>query len=386
MIPRLLCIPQSHSIFLFGPRQTGKSTLLKNTLPPQETLYIDLLRVSEYMRYAASPSLFRDEVDACSNSIRYVIVDEIQKIPQLLDEVHSIIESDKPRYFYLSGSSARKIKRSRANLLAGRAWTFNLFPLTHRELKDLFLLERALSAGTLPPVYLSATELEATRTLRSYVDTYLQEEIQAEALSRNIGSFFRFLTYSASCNGELVNYSSIARDCGLTIAVVREYFQILSDTLIGFFLQPFTRSLTKRMVKHPKFYFFDTGVQRAIIGRHTEQIIRNSTDFGRSFEHFIIVETMRLARYSEKEHRFYFYRTSNDVEVDLIVESPDNKLTAIEIKAHTEPIHKHLSGLFHFHREHPDARLFCVCTAPRRRIDGTVTILPWQEIFGELGI
>ena len=193
MLNRLLPLSLKHSFFLFGPRQTGKSTLLRSLLPPEKTMYYDLLKTEEYLRLSANPHLFREEVLARDKPITYVVVDEIQRIPNLLNEIHFILEGNQPPYFCLSGSSARKLKRAHANLLAGRAWTYHLFPLTHFELGERFSLDKALNWGTLPSVYLSEPE-EPRQTLRAYVETYLKEEIEQEALVRNLGGFVRFLT------------------------------------------------------------------------------------------------------------------------------------------------------------------------------------------------
>lgn len=318
--------------------------------------------------------------------ISHVLVDEIQRIPLLLDEIHSIIESAKPRIFLMSGSSARKLKRANANLLAGRAWTFNLYPLTHRELGERFSLEQALTFGTLPPIYLGESDTDKTRTLHAYVDTYLQEEIQAESMVRNIGGFFRFLTLAASYNGQMVNFAAVASEIGVSNSAVREFYRLLEDTLIGFHLSPFSRSASKRLVKHPRFYFFDTGVARAVLQRQASPVVRNTEEYGMMFEHFIILECLRLARYGEKAMTFSFYRTGNGMEVDLIVETPDGALTAVEIKSSDNPVPKHLKGLKAFKEEYPSARLFCACTAPRRRRVDDVEIVPWRELFAELGI
>lgn len=386
MLTRLLNIPLNHSLFLFGPRQTGKSTLLKKTVTDLPSHQIDLLKASEYIRYKANPAIFREEIDSLPDTTRHVLVDEIQRIPMLLDEIHSIIESDKPRIFLMSGSSARKLKRANANLLAGRAWTFSLFPLTHRELGGRFLLDSALAFGTLPPVYLGETDSDKIRTLRAYVDTYLQEEIQAESLVRNLGGFFRFLSLAASRNGQLVNFAAVASEIGVSGSAVREFYRILEDTLIGFCLPPFNRSTTKRLIKHPRFFFFDTGVGRSLLQRQSLPVVRGTEEYGTLFEQFVILECVRLAKYAEKAVTFSFYRTACGTEVDLIAETPDGTLTAIEIKSTDNPSSKHLHGLKAFKQAYPAARLYCVCTAPFRRNMEEITILPWRELFEELGL
>jgi uncharacterized protein len=384
MVERILGLPKNHSLFLFGPRQTGKSTLLRSAFGSKKTLYLDLLQSSEYLRLSANPALFREEVMALSPQITHVIIDEVQRIPQLLDDVHSILESTRPRIFVLSGSSARKLKRSHANLLAGRAWTFHLYPLTSMELGDRFLLSRALQYGTLPSIYLDNDDTSAQRTLRSYVDTYLQEEIQIEANVRNVGSFYKFLTLAADASGTIVNYSSLAHDTGVPVNTMREYFRILEDTLIGSFLPAFIKSETKRLVKHPKFLFFDTGVRNALLGRAAVSQSEGTAEFGRSFEHFVILELIRVNAYKEKSYRFSYYRTQNGSEVDIVAESPTGETWGVEIKASTDPTLKTAAGLHSLKEVVPHAHLICACLAPRKRISGEITILPWQDLFSEL--
>lgn len=381
MIQRILKLPPNHSFFLFGPRQTGKSTLLKATFDPKNTLYYDLLKSEEYLRLSANPWLFREEILSRDPKITHVVVDEIQRIPQLLNEIHFILEGKAAPYFCLSGSSARKLKRSQANLLAGRAWTYHLYPLTHKELGALFSLEQALNLGTLPSVYLEQDEESARRTLRSYVETYLKEEIQAEALVRNLGGFLRFLTLASDENGNIINYSNIARETGTTYKTVKEHFQILEDTLIGFMLLPYSKAIRKRLIKHPKFYFFDTGVHRALTKKISVDLERKTSEYGRAFEHFLIAEIIRLARYYELDYEFSFYHSSNHAEVDLVIETPEEITYAIEIKATENPDLSSLRGLKSFSEVDPKVMLLCACLAPRKRLVAGITILPWQEMF-----
>jgi len=338
------------------------------------------------LRLSANPHLFREEVMARPSDVTHIIVDEIQRIPALLNEVHHIIEKPKAPCFCLSGSSARKLKRSQANLLAGRAWTYHLYPLTHRELGGDFLLPKALNLGTLPSVYLAESSDIAQETLRAYVETYLKEEIEAEALTRSIGGFVRFLTLAGDSNGQIINYTTIARECGVSYQTVKGYFQILEDTLVGFFLQPYARSTRKRLIQHPKFYFFDIGVLRALQKTVTIELQPKTYEYGRCFEHFVILEIMRLASYQELDYQFSFYRTSNQAEVDLIIETPGKEIYAIEIKASDQPETEAVSGLLSFKEVCPKAILYCVSQVPYRRKINEVSILPWQDIFQEIGI
>lgn len=384
MIDRAVTLPLKHSFFIFGPRQTGKSTLLRSTFPAETTLYYDLLKSEEYLRLKANPHLLREEVLARNKKVTHVVVDEVQFIPELLNEIHYLLERPGAPHFCLSGSSARKLKRANANLLAGRAWTFHLHPLTHHELDKAFHLGKALHLGMLPSVYLDENPLDAQKTLRAYVETYLKEEIEAEALTRNLGSFLRFLTLAADENGNIINYSTIARECGVSYKTVKEYFQILEDTLIGFFLLPYAKSTRKRLIKHPKFYFFDGGVLRALKKTLTVELQPRTYDYGRAFEHFVILEMMRFVSYRQLDYTFSFYGSSNRAEVDLIVETPQKKVYAIEIKSSDQPPAESLSGLKSFREICPQAVLYCVSQSPRRRKVGDVTILPWQEIFDEI--
>lgn len=377
----MITLPKKHSFFLFGPRQTGKSTLLKSVFGPEETLYYDLLRSEEYRRFTREPSLFREEVRARDNRKTHVIVDEIQRVPELLNEIHSLIEGERPPFFGLSGSSARKLKRAHANLLAGRAWNYQIFPLTHQELGNLFSLEKALNIGTLPSVYLNSTREEARKTLTTYVETYLKEEIEQEALVRNLGGFLRFLPMAGDENGRIINYSNISREIGVSYNTVKEYFKILEDTLIGFMLWPYAKSARKRLTKHPKFYFFDVGVQRAMTRKISIDLEKKTSDYGRVFEHFMIAEIMRLSFYKERDYRFSFYQSAHHAEVDLIVETPKGKTFAIEIKATEVPDLAVLKGLRSFSEICPKADFYCVSLAPRARKTGGISILPWQDIF-----
>ena len=380
----MIKIPAKHSFFLFGPRQTGKSTLLKALFPSNIALYYDLLKSDEFLRLSANPSIFREEVLARDRNCGHVVVDEIQRVPQLLNEIHSIVEGADSPVFAISGSSARKLKRAKSNLLAGRAWSYSLYPLTHVELGDRFLLDKALNLGTLPSVYLSASEEDARHTLKAYVDTYLKEEIQEEAIVRNLSNFLRFLVLAGDENGNVINYSNIARETGTSYHTVKEYFQILEDTLMGFFLFPYAKSSRKRLVKHPKFYFFDVGVQRALTKKTSITLQRRTSDYGRAFEHFFIVEAIRLASYRELDYTFSFYGSSNQAEVDLIIETPEGKTIAIEIKATDNPNMSSLRGLKSFIQICPSAELYCASLVPRKSIVDGVSIMPWKELFQEL--
>lgn len=383
-IERAVRIPKKQSCFLLGPRQTGKSTLLRSLFPAEECLYYDLLRSEEYYRLSAEPSALREEVLSRGRGVRRVIIDEVQRIPELLNEVQFLIERRAGVQFLLSSSSARKLKRSHANLLAGRAVTRYLFPLTSGELGDNFSLSKSLQYGSLPAVYLDPSAENRMDILRTYVDSYLREEVEMEAQVRQIGTFVRFLQYASSENGNTLNYSNIARETGTSSQTIRSYFQILEDTLIGFFLLPYSRSQRKRLSMHPKFYFFDTGVVRALSGKLTVPLHRGTIEYGRVFEHFLILEVARMIHYLRKDCRISHYRTEAGAEVDLIVETPRGTTIAIEIKGTDRIASAHLRGLRSFSEDCRQAKLICACLVPARRTLGSVTVLPWQELLQTL--
>lgn len=381
MIPRTLDLARyTHSFFLFGPRQVGKTHLIETTLHPNVTL--NLLSHSEFLRYSKDPTLLSKELKSAKNV--QVVIDEIQRCPDLLNEVHLLLESKQGIQFILTGSSARKLRRTGVNLLGGRALTLHLYPLTHEELKDAFILEDVLRFGSLPKIALEPSEDNRRRLLQSYVETYLKEEIQQEALTRNIPAFARFLELAAFENGNLLNFNNIASEVGVHSKTVKEYFQILEDTLIGFFLFPYTRSHRTKLLSHPKFYFFDRGIVTALKSELSVPLVPGTAPYGRSFEHWIIIETLRLLRYRERETRLSFFRTSDGAEVDMILEKSGEKVWAVEIKATRTPRSAELRGLRSFMSDHAYSRAICVSLSPRAYRLGDIEILPWQDFFAQL--
>ncbi len=366
-------------MLLLGPRQTGKSTLVRLALPPN-SWSVDLLSHESSLAYSKDPGRFRREAAAAiRDGAGTVFVDEVQKVPALLDEVHALIEETRAR-FILTGSSARKLRRGGANLLAGRASVRRLHPLTLRETGEAFDLDVALRLGTLPQA-LSLPGDGAVDFLRSYAQTYLREEVFAEALVRNIGGFGRFLDVAAAQSGELVNASAIARDAGVAARTVREYYSILEDTLLGFRLEPWRHSPRARLVAHPKFYFFDTGVTNALTNRllaEPDGLLR-----GRLFEQWVVTECVRMLDYLHPETKAYFWRTHMGAEVDLVFERHGVLRAAIEIKARGDLGGSDLSGLRTFGDAHPGTPRVIVCTAQHAsEIDG-VEVLPWRRFFAE---
>ena len=385
MIPRIINLPfKRKSVFLFGPRQVGKSTLVKHLLADVDYLGIDLLKGDILLKYKANPSLLRAETEflAKNRDKAFVLIDEIQKCPELLNEVHYLIEEFRGRIsFILTGSSARKLKRVSVNMLAGRAWQFLLFPFTHLELGERFNLDNALLTGTLPPVIDENLE-DSFRTLKSYVQTYLKEEILDEAIVRNIGAFSRFLDMAADQSGKIVNFSTISREAGVSSKTVKGYYQILEDTLIAIKLEPYLKSFRKRLTMHPKYYLFDIGVINAINGRTSVSSVKGSTIYGMLFEHFVILESFRLIHYAEKPYRVFHWRTSHGAEVDLVVEAAD-MLWAIEIKSSSTIKPGTLRGLRSFMKDHPNARPLCVSTCDTPYMAGDIPVIPWNYLFGK---
>lgn len=323
---RSLLKQKSH--FLFGARSTGKSTLIRS-LNPNDIELIDLLERDTYKRLLQKPSILET-----LDQSKIIVIDEIQKIPTLLDEVHRLI-SKYDTTFLLTGSSARKLKYGSSNLLAGRAWKSELFPLSWSELTD-FELERYLTRGGLPQSYKSEYW---QKELAAYVALYLREEIAAEALTRNIESFSEFLDLVARSNGQEINYQSFANDCGVTIPTIKNYFSILEDTLLGFSLTAFTKSKKRKAITRSKHYLFDIGVVNSLC--EVSEVKIKSPYFGNAFEHFIISEVRSANSYLEINKTLSYWRTTSQFEVDLILGTD----IAIEIKSANKVQEKHLKGL-----------------------------------------
>lgn len=343
----------SGAAFLWGPRKTGKTTLLKQRFP--EARWYDLLDTELQTDLLLRPHRLREEVLAESPAL--VVIDEIQKVPALLDEVHWLLENT-PTKLVLCGSSARKLKKEAANLLGGRAWRFELFPLTTAEI-DGFDLDRALQNGTLPAHYV---ERNPQRTLRSYVFEYLQEEIIHEATVRNVPAFARFLETVALTHGRLLNYTNVSREAGVASKTVREYYQILKDTLVGHELAPWTRKKKRRLIETAKFYLFDVGVANHLAG--VTQIVPGTDVYGRAFGHFLIEEVRAYLAYHEKDLPLSFWRTSTGYEVDLIIGDMD---CAIEIKATRRMVPQNLKSLRALKEEHRPGRSILVAPVESRR-------------------
>ena len=361
----------NESLFLWGARQTGKSTLLRSRY--DDSLYFDLLLSDVYERMQRNPKILRETILA-SNTIGPVVIDEIQRIPALLNEVHWLIENNHTK-FILSGSSPRKIVRSGANLLGGRALRYELYPLSYSEIPD-FDLEKALNHGLLPRHYLSKNY---EKLISAYIGSYLRDEILAEAKIRNIRSFSQFLEIAAFSNGEIVNYSNIASECGISPPTVKEYFQILEDTLVGRFLPSYQKKPKRRVIRSPKFYYFDIGITNYLLKR--KSVIQGSEIFGNAFEHFIYHELYCYAEYSGLNFPLSYWRTASQIEVDFVL---DNNQVAIEVKATRQANPRHLRGLKSFAEEYKVKHLILVSNDPMPRMVGDVAILPWQVFLDRL--
>lgn len=377
-LPRLLKLPKSQTLFLFGARGTGKSTLLQKLFPSDNCLWLNLLDPEQEERFARNPQELNNVVLALPAKITHVIIDEIQKIPKLLDVVHFLCEKTKKK-FVLTGSSARKLKFGGANLLAGRAFVYNLFPFTFLEAKERFNLNAALRWGLLPKVLFLRVSEEKQRFLQAYANTYLKEEIWGEHFIRRLDPFRRFLEVAAQSNAKIINYANIASDTGVDDKTVKEYFSLLEDTLIGFFLEPFKHSFRKRLSAKPKFYFFDCGVVRALSRLLTVPLVSSTSAYGEVFEHFIILECVKLASYFKSEYRFSYLRTKDDLEVDLVVERPGQLPLFIEIKSSNNVQERDLAQLRLAVRDFKECEAVCFSQDPQAKQFGAIAVIPWRD-------
>ena len=361
-------LDNSVSLFLFGARQTGKSTYLRSTFP--QAVYIDLLNTTVCARYRRRPGLLYEQMgNKASGTL--VIIDEIAEVPELLNEVHRLI-SERGLVFIICGSSARKLKRKSYNTLGGRAYPCYLYPLVSAEIPD-FDIDRAVTNGMLPTHYQAH---KADLLLSGYVDIYLKEEIKAEALVRNLSSFQRFMEVAALSNGEMVNYNNIATDSGISASSAKEYFSILEDSLVGYMIPAYRHVMKRRLVQAPKFYFFDIGIVNHLL--HRKDLVRGTVEYGHAFEHVVIQELKAYIGYSRNENALSYWRTYTGVEVDAVI--GDAKL-AIEIKSTEEVQTKHLKGLKAFREEHPDCRSIVVSLDPISRAIGEFEALYFYDFM-----
>ncbi len=368
-------LPRGKSAFLWGPRKTGKTTYLRQRF--RDSLVYDFLRGDLFLEFSKSPWRLRERILGAEKRFlnRPIILDEVQKVPQVLDEVHGMIES-KGLQFILCGSSPRKLKRGQANLLGGRAWRYEMFPLVSPEIGTSRLeLLRALNQGLIPSHYVETQNPE--KSLRSYVQDYLREEVFAEGLTRNIPAFSRFFDAMGYSHGELTNYSNIARDCGVDSKTVREYYQILVDTLLGTFVEPFRRRQHRRVLgKTPKFYLFDVGVAGAITRRSIKE--ERGETFGKAFEHFLFMEILAYRSYSESDFPIHFWRTKTGLEVDFVLGDAE---VALEIKGARRVDAPDMKPLRAFVEELRPKKALLVCNEKEPRLSGNLRILPWRDFL-----
>lgn len=371
-----LKLPKGRSAFLWGPRKTGKTSYLKRHFP--ESLYYDFLKTDLFFELSKNPSLLRERLLAKDERslAKPVILDEVQKIPQVLDEVHWLIEN-KGLSFILCGSSARKLKRGQANLLGGRAWRYRLFPLVSAELDDIDLL-RALNHGMVPLHYLD--EKNYKKSLIAYVQDYLKEEVFHEGLVRNIPAFSRFFDAIGYSHGELTNYSNIARDCGVDAKTVREYYQILVDTLLAIRLEPFKKRQSRNVIiSAPKHYLFDVGVSGILTKRQLGNT--KGEEFGKAFEHFMLMEINAYNSYSDSDFDINFWRTKSGLEVDFVL---GRGRAAIEIKGSDRVDPRDLKSLKAFIEEYSPKKAMIVCNEKEKRVSGKIQIIPWRDFLSDL--
>lgn len=359
------------SIFLFGARQTGKSTILRQQFP--QSIYIDLLNNSVKERYRRRPSLLYEALLEKQEGT-LVIIDEIPEVPDLLNEVHRLIV-ERGLVFILCGSSARKLKRKGHNTLGGRASPVYLYPFVSAEIPD-FDIDRAVTYGMIPPHYLAKNP---ARLLAGYIDIYLKEEIKEEALVRNLDAFHRFLEVAALTDGEIVNNNNIAQDCGVHATTVNAYFDILEDTLMGYRIPAFRKVMKRRLMQAPKFYYFDIGVVNHLL--HRKELVRGTPEYGHAFEHLVIQELYAWLHYTHSDETLSYWRTYTGLEVDAVI--GDAKV-AIEIKSVEDVMTKHLKGLKAFGEEHPQSRKIIVSLDRINRRIGDIECIYVLDFFKEL--
>jgi predicted AAA+ superfamily ATPase len=365
------------SLLVLGPRQTGKSTLIRHLQPDLE---INLADEQTYLEFARNPSELTQRLG--TKKFKTIFIDEIQRLPSLLHTIQSLLDR-RPQIlkFYLTGSSARKLRRGHANLLPGRIHTFDLGPLAASELNYSCRFPEVLETGTLPGIYTESSMEEKTKTLRSYASTYLKEEIQAEALTRNLEGFSRFLFFAAENSGKFLDVSKLSSEAQIPRPSATRYFEILEDTLIVNRCLPFTRSTRKRLIQHPKYFFFDNGVWNALLGNFSA----SSDRIGNLFEHLFFNQILAEAKAMDRNFRISTYRTEHGAEVDFIIEL-GNACWAVEIKASRQVGPHDLRGLKNFKEFYrkPHHSVVAYLGDVEKIIEG-ISILPWQKLISQMG-
>lgn len=375
MFKRVLKLPFAgdNSIFLFGPRGTGKTSYIKEHLANE--LYFDLLEFNTYSMFSANPG--RLEALIPPNYKGWVVIDEVQRAPELLNEVHRLIESKKLK-FILTGSSARTLRRKGVNLLAGRALRYTMHPLIIQEMGDAFNLKTALQFGLLPSVYDHA---DPKKYLESYVQTYLREEVLQEGLTRNVGSFARFLEIASFSQGQVLNVSEISRELSLNRLTVTNYFDILDDLLLSIRISAFSQRAKRKVVAHQKFYFFDAGIYQTI--RPMGPLDSAPEAEGAALETLFLQSLSAVNDYYQKDYKIYFWRTQSGAEVDFVIYGPKG-FHAFEIKRSSQVTSKSLKGLKAFGQEYPEASLYLINLGNQKEYHGNIKVIPFEEVLKEL--
>jgi predicted AAA+ superfamily ATPase len=384
MIRRSCKLSKSNSFFLFGPRGVGKTTLIQEQFTEKHALYVDLLDIELMDQLMLDSGRFKQLIDSDDNVAKAVIVDEVQKFPKILDVAHSQIQKRK-RQFILTGSSSRKLKQQSSNLLAGRAWVYHLYPLSTIELAASFDLKKALERGGLPDAYLAPDQSSTHEYLRAYVATYLQKEIQQEQWVRKLDPFRKFLAIAAQMNGKIVNKSAIAKEAGVDDSTVDNYFEILQDTLLGFYLPAFHKSVRKSQKLTPKFYFIDPGIKRALDRTLSVELLPQTFAWGDAFEHWVILEFVKNISYQRLDWAMSYIRTKDDVEIDLIIERPGVKNLFIEIKSKNLVDESDAKSLETLGRDtDPKAEKWLLSNDPLEHKFGQTRAIHWQKAIHEL--
>jgi len=376
LLNRLVRLPKKKSYFLFGPRGAGKSTLLRSIYADKKPYVFDLLDVELVDELSLHPKRF---VERIGPDISLVIVDEVQKLPRLLDYVHALIE-ERHIQFVLTGSSARRLKQKGTNLLAGRALVRDLYPFSAFELKERFNLQMALERGGLPESYLAHSDRDSADYLRAYALTYLEKEIQAEQWVRNLNPFRRFLIVAAQMNGKIINRAAIARDIGVDDMTVQSYYDILEDTYIGFFLPTFHHLSRKQMRKAPKFYLIDPGIKRALERTTKVPLLPQTSAYGDAFEHWVVLEFVKLSHYFELDWELFYLQTKDGSEIDLVIKRPGQPILLVEIKSKDRVTESDAKTLEHLGADFKEpVEKWLLSQDPLTQSFGTTRAIHWKD-------
>lgn len=351
----------------------------------EKVLWLDFLKASEEEQFSRNPELLYDIVINHRPPYEWVVIDEIQKIPKILDTIHLLIESGKTKTkFALTGSSARKLKHGSANLLAGRVFANYFFPFLFSELGNSFDLDKAINYGMLPTVWMTEDEEEIKSYLRSYAEVYVKEEVWIEQLIKNLTPFRKFLEVASQMSGEIINYSKIAKQINVDPKTVQNYFLILEDTLLSFSLEAYHSSVRKRLITAPKFYFFDLGIKRALERTLNLKIEKQNFTYGKNFEQFIITQMFFHNHNLKLDYKFYYLKTKDGAEIDLIIDRPGTGLVLVEIKSSPQIDRSDIRHLIEFKKSFPKSMAYCLSNDPFERSIEEVRVINWQQGFLEL--